>query len=84
MMAKKRAKVEKHRIAPLSASFMLLSIIGFFISVLWVFPRNSNYGFSFALVFVLMFIASMISMTYSDVDEVLMIEKKEKTWKEKF
>ena len=64
------------RVAPLTGSFMLISIIGFFISLMWVYPRTASYGFAFALVFTLMFIASIISMTYADVDEILYLEKK--------
>lgn len=53
--------------APLSPHFMLTSIIGFFISVLTVYPRWPDFGFTFALFFMLMFIASIISMTKTAV-----------------
>ena len=61
-------------VAPLSGSFMLISILGFIVSAMYVFPRSASYGFAFALVFALMFIASMISMTYADVDEILSMD----------
>lgn len=51
-------------VAPLSGSYMITSIVGFIISAIYVFPRNERWGFAFTIFFVLMFIASMISMTY--------------------
>ncbi|MBU0615072.1 MAG: hypothetical protein KJ601_03185 [Nanoarchaeota archaeon] len=54
-------------VVPLKSSFMLSSLIGFIISWLWVFPRDASWGFTFMLFFVIMFVASMISMTYQPV-----------------
>ncbi len=51
-------------IAPLSGGFMITSIVGFLISVVYVFPKSATWGFTFGIFFVLMFIASLISMTY--------------------
>ena len=51
----------------MNASFMMISIVGFLISVIAVSKSYPSWGFAFALVFVLMFIASMISMTYADI-----------------
>lgn len=50
---------------PLSQSFFLTSILGLVISaVLTVYGRiNPTWGFTFCLVFVMMFIASFISIT---------------------
>jgi|TARA_B100002003_G_C14063993_1_gene512107 uncharacterized protein (DUF58 family) len=56
----------KYNVAPLSSSFMLTAILGFLISVIWVYPQSNPYGVAFALVFALMFIASIISTTYGD------------------
>jgi hypothetical protein len=53
------------RPAPLPSSFMLMSILGFTISALWVFPRDNDLGFTFLLLFTLMFVASVISMTHA-------------------
>jgi len=59
------AKKEKgFNVAPLSGGFMLTSIIGFLISVMYVYPQSPTWGFTFGGFFVLMFIAAMISMTY--------------------
>jgi len=54
-------------IAPLSGGFMVTSIVGFIVSAVYVYPQNPTWGFTFVLFFILMFIASMISMTYSPV-----------------
>lgn len=51
-------------IAPLTGGFMVTSMVGFIISAIYVFPRSRTWGFTFSIFFVLMFIASMISMTY--------------------
>ncbi|RLE47118.1 hypothetical protein DRJ22_00130 [Candidatus Woesearchaeota archaeon] len=48
---------------PLKASFMLFSIIGFFVSILYVPEFSKTWAFAFALLFSLMFIASLLSMT---------------------
>ena len=73
--------VEENRIiTPLSSSFMLTSIIGFLLSAFWVptLPYESavDFAFAFGLVFTLMFIASLISMTYSPFSEHLQIDEK--------
>ena len=47
---------------PFSSGFMLTSILGFIVSVLFVMKYSETWGFTFALVFVLMFIASIITM----------------------
>jgi len=55
-------------VAPLSGGFMITSIVGFLISAIYVYPNNSTWGFTFVLFFVLMFIAALLSMTYSPVE----------------
>jgi hypothetical protein len=55
--------------APLKGSFMLTSIVGFFVSVYFVWPLSKTWGLAFTLFFVMMFIASIISMTFSPVSE---------------
>ncbi len=59
----------KFEFAPLKGSFMIISIIGFVISAIWIYRASPSLGFSFALIFVLMFIASLISMTYGPVSD---------------
>ncbi len=55
-------------VVPLSAGFMLTSILGGIISALYIYPLSAPFGFTFFLFFVLMFVASMISMTYAPLD----------------
>jgi len=57
------------RPGPIKGSFMALSIIGFLISIYMVYPRSVNYGTAFILVFIAMFIASIISMTQNPTKE---------------
>lgn len=60
-MARKKARVE---IVPLSGGFMISTILGFLISAMYVYPKSETWGFTFMLIFVIMFISAMISMTY--------------------
>lgn len=52
------------RVSHLSGGFMITSIVGFIISSVYVYPASRTWGFTFATFFTLMFIASMISMTF--------------------
>ncbi len=54
------------RYAHLSAGFMLTSIIGFLVSTLFVWKYSISWGFTFSLFFLIMFVASIISMTKAD------------------
>lgn len=56
------------KIVPLSGSFMIAGIVGFAISALYIYPRSNTWGFALAFLFVIVFIASMISMTYAPVN----------------
>jgi len=64
---------------PLKGSFMLASILGFLVSVFYIYPKSNSFGFAFALVFLIMFIASMLSMTFSDTGGELQIDTKRVT-----
>jgi hypothetical protein len=56
--------------APLPHEWMIVSIIGFFVSLLQIYPYVSKkWGTAFMLFFLLMFISSMLSMTYATTDE---------------
>ncbi|HYD03120.1 MAG TPA: hypothetical protein VEC16_02370 [Alphaproteobacteria bacterium] len=57
------------RYAHLSAGFMLTSIIGFFVSVFFVWNLSISWGFTFALFFTIMFVASIISMSKADFSD---------------
>ena len=55
------------RVAPLKSSFMATAIVGFMISAMYVYSKSKSWGFTFMLFFGAMFIASIISMTYTQV-----------------
>lgn len=60
---------------PFSSGFMLTSILGFLISVLFVMNYSETWGFTFALVFVLMFIASIVTMGHIDAEDVYALKE---------
>ena len=55
-------------VAPLSWGYMLTSLVGFMISAFYIMPNSKTWGFTFVLFFTLMFVASLISMTYAPSD----------------
>ncbi|PIN76053.1 hypothetical protein COV18_01365 [Candidatus Woesearchaeota archaeon CG10_big_fil_rev_8_21_14_0_10_37_12] len=66
-MAKKRIiKKGKLQYTPLKGSFLATSIIGFLFSAILLPKYSITWAFTFAIVFVLMFIASMISMNRAE------------------
>ena len=71
---------KEFNIAPLSGSYMITSIVGFLISVYIVpksgIPNATTWSFTFVLFFTLMFIASLISMTYAPSDWPLRMDNK--------
>ena len=66
---KVQATPKKWYATPLKSSFMVIAILGFLITTYLIYPNNPDYGISFMLVFIAMFIASMISMTKAPVIE---------------
>ncbi|MBD3164815.1 hypothetical protein GF323_06470 [Candidatus Woesearchaeota archaeon] len=64
-----------YKVVPLSAGFMLTSILGAIISAIYVYPRSASFGFTFFLFFILMLIAAIISMTLAPVDAEFDIKK---------
>jgi hypothetical protein len=54
---------------PLSSGFMLTSIMGALLSIFVIIPFNLAWGFTFVVVFIIMFIASIVSMTQAPVGE---------------
>jgi hypothetical protein len=51
----------------LPATFMLTALLGLVISGVWVLPQSTDWGVSFLIFFTLMFIASLLSITYAPV-----------------
>ncbi len=54
---------------PLKGSFMVLAMLGFLISAYLVYPQSMTYGIAFMLLFTIMFIAAIISMTKAPLVE---------------
>ncbi len=65
-MAKRKAPPKWHAV-PLKGSFMVLSIIGFLITAYLV--EDPDYRMTFMILFIAMFVASLISMTKAPVAE---------------
>ncbi|MBW3016524.1 hypothetical protein KY309_02850 [Candidatus Woesearchaeota archaeon] len=63
-MAKKIAKI-----APLKASLFAISIIGILASILLIPKISQTWAFAFGLVFVIMFIASIVSMIWGPIQK---------------
>lgn len=63
--------MKKSRYAPLKASFLFISMVGFLFSVIYVREYSIDWAFAFGLVFVLMFIASFVSMQKAAPDDQL-------------
>ncbi len=55
---------------------LLVSIIGFFVSVFSIYPASKTWGFTLSLFFVILFISSMASISKKDADIMLERERK--------
>ena len=62
--------------APLSNVYMMVTMLGFIISAWFIIPASKSWGFALSLTFLLMFIASVISMSKAPVEAELQIDKK--------
>lgn len=58
------------KITPLPGTFMLAAMLGFAISLIWVWPVSKAFGLTFMIVFGAMFIASVISMAKAPIEEL--------------
>jgi len=63
--------MRKPKLAPLSTTFTLVSILGVIFSAIYIMDKNATYGVAFTLVFLCMFLASMRSMRYANPDDQL-------------
>lgn len=68
----------RFKFAPLKASFAATSIIGFLVSVILIPKFSETWAFTFAIVFLIMFIAAMLSMTKAPIPEELHEEESKK------
>jgi len=57
----------KYHVVPLKSSFMLISIFGILITVYLLYPLNSKLGIASLLTFVLMMVASLVSMAEAPI-----------------
>ena len=64
------------KIAPLPGTTMLISMIGLFISGALFVRVSPSYGFAFAIIFLIMFIASLLSTYYGDAEKILHMDEK--------
>lgn len=51
-------------VAPLPAGFMLTSLVGILLSIVWVYPQSQSWGLGIGIIFSVMFVSSIISMSY--------------------
>jgi hypothetical protein len=57
-------------VAPLPHEWMIVSIIGFFVSWLQVYPYwSQKWGAAFMLFFIIVFMATIVSMTNATLDD---------------
>ena len=56
------------KVAPLSSSFMMVSILGFVFSAFLI-DNFPTWAFTFMILFVIMFISSLISMGHAPVND---------------
>ncbi|MEK6868983.1 MAG: hypothetical protein AABX74_02040 [Nanoarchaeota archaeon] len=76
LILKKEANRMLQNVAPLKGGFMITSMVGFLISAIYVYNASPRWGFTFALFFALMFVASLISMTYGPDEAMLHVGQK--------
>ncbi len=63
------------KFAPLNSGLMLSSMLGFLLTAFYVWPASKSFGLAFGIVFVGMFIASIISMTYGPSEVEIKMDK---------
>lgn len=57
--------------APLSTSFLVAALVGLILAVFWIPQYSVSWAFAFGLLFIMMIIASFISMTKATPDSQL-------------
>jgi hypothetical protein len=64
------------RNVPLSGGFMAISIVGFFVSLFMVYTKISHtWGVALMMVFITMFLASIVSISNIELDTLLKLER---------
>ncbi|MBN2367648.1 hypothetical protein JXC34_01420 [Candidatus Woesearchaeota archaeon] len=73
----------KFKFAPISGGYMATSLLGMLISIMYVYNQSPDWGAAFTLIFVIMFVASIVSMTVAEPDDFVELETKNKKKKKK-
>ncbi|MEM0231050.1 MAG: hypothetical protein QXW00_03395 [Candidatus Woesearchaeota archaeon] len=60
--------MDKFSVAPLPAGFTLTAIIGLMLSLIWVLPQSPSWGIGMSIIFLVMLISSIVSMTYGPTE----------------
>lgn len=71
------------KVAPLSGSFMLVSMLGIAVSTMFLSKYSLNWAFIIGFLSVCMFIASLISMTKAPVEAELAIDEHKEVRKQR-
>jgi len=67
---------KKFKFAALSGGYMLSSMIGIIVSIFYVYKKSADWAITFTIIFGIMFVASVISMSVADPDEFVKFEEK--------
>lgn len=73
----------RFKVAPLSGTFMLVSLFGIFFSTMILGKSSLSWAVAIGFLSVIAFIASVISMTYGPVDEELALDEHHTSRKER-
>ena len=68
----------KFKFAPISGGYMATSLLGMLISITYVYKQSADWGTAFTLIFIIMFVASVVSMTVAEPDDFVELETRNK------
>lgn len=66
--------MQTRKLSPMPHEWMLISIIGFFVSLFLIHSISSTWGLLFDIVFIIMFISSVVGMGVDRIDEDHLLE----------
>lgn len=64
------------KIAPLSTGLFVTSIVGFLVSALYIPQFSFNWAIAFGTAFIVMFVASIVSMIHGPPEQQLGLKRK--------
>lgn len=70
--------MQKIIVTPLSGGFMMIAIIGFFVSFYKVYGWNKDWGVAFMILFAVMLAASVYSFIKLEEDAIAEMERKKR------